>query len=157
MSSWSIPGMLHAPHLILTDSVSLIPGEEDALRKSPPCSQNKNVSWNNLTHTSVQQTLNQLNFFTLYFIIYHYRRLHNEELYDLYSSPNIIQVIKSRRMRWSGHVARMGERNGAYRISVGRLKGRRPLGRPGCRWEDNIKTDLQEMGGGHGLDCSGSG
>jgi hypothetical protein len=63
----------------------------------------------------------------------------------LYSSPNIIQVIKSRRMRWEGHVARMGEERGAYRILVGRPEGRRPLGRPRCRWEDNIKMDLQEV------------
>src|SRR5215468_1396865 len=71
-----------------------------------------------------------------------WRRLHNEELNDLYSSPNIIQVIKSRRMRWAGHVARMGEGRGAYRILVGRPEGRRPL-RTRRRWEDNIKMDLQ--------------
>jgi hypothetical protein len=75
-----------------------------------------------------------------------WRRLHNEELNDLYSSPNIIRVIKSRRMRWVGHVARMGERRGAYRILVERPEGRRPLGRPRRRREDNIKMDLQEMG-----------
>jgi hypothetical protein len=77
-----------------------------------------------------------------------WRRLHNEELNDLYSSPNIIRVIKSRRMRWVGHVAHMGEKRGAYQILVGRPEGRRPLGRPRCRWEDNIKTDLQEVGWG---------
>jgi hypothetical protein len=71
-----------------------------------------------------------------------WRRLHNEELNDLYLSPNIIRVIKSRRMRWSGNVARMGEGRGAYRILVGRPEGRRPLGRPRRRWEDNIKMDL---------------
>jgi hypothetical protein len=81
-----------------------------------------------------------------------WRRLHNEELNDLYSSPNIIRVIKSRRMGWAGNVARMSERRGAYRILVGRNKGRRPLGRPRRRWEDNNKMDLQEMGWGHGLD-----
>jgi hypothetical protein len=75
-----------------------------------------------------------------------WRRLHNEELNDLYSSPNIVQVIKSRRMRWAGHVARMGEKRGAYRILVGRPKVRRPLGRPRYGWEDNIKMDLQEVG-----------
>jgi hypothetical protein len=75
-----------------------------------------------------------------------WRRLHNEELNDLYSSPNIIRVIKSRRMRWTRHVARMGEKTGAYRILVGRPEGRRPLGRPGRRWEDNINMDLQEVG-----------
>jgi hypothetical protein len=75
-----------------------------------------------------------------------WRRLHNEELNDLYSPPNIIRVIKSRRMRWAGHVARMGEGRGAYRILVGRPEGKRPLGRPWRRWEDNIKMDLQEVG-----------
>jgi hypothetical protein len=75
-----------------------------------------------------------------------WRRLRYEELNDLYSSPNIIQVIKSRRMRLAGHVARMGERRGAYRILVGRPEGRRPLRRPRLRWEDNIKMDLQEVG-----------
>jgi hypothetical protein len=77
-----------------------------------------------------------------------WRRLHNEELNDLYSSPTIIRVIKSRRMRWAGHVARMGEGRGAYRILVGIPEGRRPLGRLRCRWEDNIKMDLQEVGWG---------
>jgi hypothetical protein len=77
-----------------------------------------------------------------------WRRLHNEELNDLYSSPNILRVIKSRRMRWAGHVARMGEERGAYRILVGRPEGRRPLRRPRHRWEDNIKTDLREVGWG---------
>jgi hypothetical protein len=81
-----------------------------------------------------------------------WRRLHNEELNDLYSSPNIIRVIKSRKMRWAGHVARMGECRGAYRILVGRPEGRRPLGRPKLRWEDNIKMDLQDVGWRHGLD-----
>jgi hypothetical protein len=75
-----------------------------------------------------------------------WRRLHNEELNDLYSSPNIIRMIKSRRMRWAGHVVRMGEGRSAYRVLVGRHDGRRPLGRPRRRWEDNIKTDLQEVG-----------
>jgi hypothetical protein len=75
-----------------------------------------------------------------------WRRLHNEELNDLYSSPNIIRVIKSRILRWAGQVARMGEERGAYRILVGRPEGRRPFGRPRHRWEDNIKMDLQEVG-----------
>jgi hypothetical protein len=78
--------------------------------------------------------------------------LHNGELSGLSSSPNIIQVIKSRRMRWAGHVARMRERRGTYRILIGRPEGRRPLGRPRRRWEDNIKMDLQDVGLGHGLD-----
>jgi hypothetical protein len=73
--------------------------------------------------------------------------LYNEELNDLYSSPNVIRVIQLRRMRWARHVARMGEKRGAYRILVGRTEGRRPLGRPRRRWEDNIKMDLQEVDG----------
>jgi hypothetical protein len=77
-----------------------------------------------------------------------WRKLHNEELRGLYSSPSIIRVIKARRMRWSGHVARMGEVRGAYKILVGRPEGRRPLGRPRRRWEDNIKMDLREVGFG---------
>jgi hypothetical protein len=75
-----------------------------------------------------------------------WRRLYNGELNDLYSSPNIIRVIKLRRMRWAGRVACLGEGRGAYRILVGRPEGRRPLGRPRRRWEDNIKMDLQEVG-----------
>ena len=77
-----------------------------------------------------------------------WRKLHNEELNDLYCSPNIVRVIKSRRMRWSGHVARMGERRGVYRVLVGKLEGKRPLGRPRRRLVDNIKIDLQEVGCG---------
>jgi hypothetical protein len=75
-----------------------------------------------------------------------WRRLDNKELNDLYSSPNIIQVIKSRRMRWARHVACIGEKRGAYKILVGRPEGRRPLGRPRSRWVDNIKMDLQDVG-----------
>jgi hypothetical protein len=77
-----------------------------------------------------------------------WRRLHNKELYALYSSPNIFRVIKSRRLRWAGHVARMGERRGAYRALEGKPEGRRPLGRPGRRWEDSIKMDIREVGWG---------
>jgi hypothetical protein len=77
-----------------------------------------------------------------------WRRLHNEEPNDLYSSTNIIRLIKSRRMRWVWHVACMGEKRGVYRISVGRPEGRRPLGRPRHRWEDNINMDFQEVGWG---------
>ena len=75
-----------------------------------------------------------------------WRKLHNEELNDLYYSPNIVRVVKSRRMRWAGHVARMEERRGIYRVLVGKPEGKRPRGRRRCRWEDNIKTDLQEVG-----------
>jgi hypothetical protein len=72
-------------------------------------------------------------------------RLHNKELNALYFSPDIIRVIKSRRLRWAEQVARMGERRGAYRVLVGKSEGRRPLGRPRCRWENNIKMDLREV------------
>ena len=71
-----------------------------------------------------------------------WRKLHNGELNDLYCSPNIVRVIKSRRMRWAGNVARMGERRGVYRVLVGKVEGKRPLGRPRRRWEDNIKMNL---------------
>jgi len=73
------------------------------------------------------------------------RKLHNEELNDLYSSPNIFRVIKSRRMRWAGHVARMGERMGVYRVLVGKPEGKRPLGRPRRRWRNIIKMRLQKL------------
>ena len=73
----------------------------------------------------------------------------NEELNDLYSSPNIVRVIKSRRMRWVGHVARVGEERGVYRVLVGKPDGKRPLGRPRRRWVDNIRMDLQEVGCGY--------
>jgi hypothetical protein len=75
-----------------------------------------------------------------------WRKLHNEELHNLYSSPNLIRIIKSRRMRWAGHVRRMGETRNAYRILVGKPDGKRPLGRPKRMWEDNIKMDLREIG-----------
>ena len=74
-----------------------------------------------------------------------WRKLHNEELNDLFSSPNILWVIKSRSMRWAGHVACMGERRAVYRVLVWKPEGKRPLGRPRHRWEDNIKMDLQEV------------
>jgi hypothetical protein len=77
-----------------------------------------------------------------------WRKLHHEELHGLYSSPSIARVIKARRMRWAGHVARMGEVMGAYNILVGRPEGRRPLRRPRRRWEDNIRMDLGEIGFG---------
>jgi hypothetical protein len=78
-----------------------------------------------------------------------WRRLRIEELNDLYSSPNIVQVIKSRRMRWAGHVSLMGKERGVYRVLVGKPKGRRPLGRPRRRWVDNIRMDLEEVGCGY--------
>jgi hypothetical protein len=80
-----------------------------------------------------------------------WRKLHNEELRDLYSSPSIIRIIKLRRMRWAGHVARMGEKRNAYRLLVGKPNGKRPLGRPRRRWVDNIRMHLGEVGWGDGL------
>ena len=75
-----------------------------------------------------------------------WRRLHNEELNDLFSSPNIVRVIKSRRMRWAGNGVRMGEERGVYRVLVGKPEGTRPLGRHRRRWVDNIRMDLLEVG-----------
>jgi hypothetical protein len=72
--------------------------------------------------------------------------LHNEELHNLYSSADIIRQIKSRRMRWAGHVACMGEERKLYKVLVGKYKGKTPLGRPMCRWEDGIRMDLRETG-----------
>ena len=83
-------------------------------------------------------------------VIVEWRKIHNEELSDMYSLPKIVRVVKSRRMRWTGHVARMGEGRGVYRVLVGKPEGKRPLGRPRRRWEDDIKMDLQEVGGGCG-------
>jgi len=80
-----------------------------------------------------------------------WRKLHNEELNDLYFSPNIVRVIKSRTMRWAGNVARMEEGRGVYRVLVGKPERKRPPGRPRRRWENNIKMDLQEVGCG-GMD-----
>jgi len=79
-----------------------------------------------------------------------WRKLHNDELNCLYTTRNIVRETKSIRMRWAGHVVRMGERSGVYRFLVGKPEGKSPLGRPRCRWEDNIKMDLQEVGGGCG-------
>jgi len=81
-------------------------------------------------------------------VIGDWRKLHNEEPNDLYSSPIIVWVIKSRRMRWAGHVACMGERRDVYMVLVGKPEGRRPFGIPRCRMEDNIKIDLHEVGWG---------
>jgi len=82
--------------------------------------------------------------------------LHNEEPADLHSSPNTIRLIKSRRMRWAEHVARVGKRRGLYSVLVGKPEGKKPLGGPRRRWENNIKMDLQKVGWEHGLDCSAS-
>jgi hypothetical protein len=73
------------------------------------------------------------------------KKLNNDELNDLYSSPTIVRVIKSRRIRWVGHVARMAERRGAETVWMGKPEGKRPLGRPTCRWKNNIKMDLQKV------------
>jgi hypothetical protein len=90
-----------------------------------------------------------------------WRRIHNEEFYTLYSLPDVIRVIKLRRLRWVGHVARMWERRGAYRDMVWKPEGRRPLGRLRHKWVGNIKMDLREVhwggGGEHGLDRCGLG
>jgi hypothetical protein len=75
-----------------------------------------------------------------------WRKLHNEELHNLYSSPSIIRMMRSRRMRWAGHVARMGEKRIIYRILMGYPEGKRPLGRPRRRWVNNVKIDLREIG-----------
>ena len=85
------------------------------------------------------------------------RKLHNEELNDLYCSPNIFLVIKSRSMKLAGHVKYMGERRGVYRVLMEKPEGKRRLGRPRSRWKDNIKMDIQEIGRICGLDQSGSG
>jgi hypothetical protein len=81
-----------------------------------------------------------------------WRKLHNEEIHNLYSSPDIIRQVKSRRMRWAGHVTRMGEERKVYKVLVGKPEGRRPLGRPRRRWEDGIRMDLREIGLGGGVD-----
>ena len=75
--------------------------------------------------------------------------MHNEEINDIYSAPNVFRVTKSRRMRWVGHVARMGEEREVYRVLVGKPEGKRPLGRPRSRWVDYIRMDLREMGCGY--------
>jgi hypothetical protein len=75
-----------------------------------------------------------------------WRKLHNKKLHNLYSSPSIIRIIKSRRMSWAGHVARVGEKRNVYRLLIGKPEGKRPLGRLRRRWMDNIKMDLLEIG-----------
>jgi hypothetical protein len=87
-----------------------------------------------------------------------WRKLHSEELHNLYPSPDIIRQVRSRRMRWAGHVARMGEERKVYRVLVGKPEGKSPLGRPRRRWEDGIRMDLREIGlGGCALDSTVSG
>jgi hypothetical protein len=81
-----------------------------------------------------------------------WRKLHNEELHNLYPSPDIIRQVKSRRMRWVGHIARMGEERKVYKVLVGKSGGKRPLGRPRRRWEDGIRIDLGRLAWG-GVDC----
>jgi len=79
-----------------------------------------------------------------------WRKLHNEELSDLYSLPNIVRVVKSTKISWAGHVVLMGDGRGVHRVLVGESEGKRQLGRPRRRWEDNIKRDIQEVGGDFG-------
>jgi hypothetical protein len=88
-----------------------------------------------------------------------WRKLLSEELHNLYSSPDVIRQLKSRRMRWAGHVTRMGEERKVYKVLVGNPEGKRPLGRPRRMWEDGIRMDLRELtwGGGCKLDSTGSG
>jgi hypothetical protein len=87
-----------------------------------------------------------------------WRKLHNEELHILYSSPDIVRQVKSRRMRWVGHVEHMGEERKVYKVLVGKPEGKRPLERPRRRWEDRIRMDIRAIGlGGCGLDSTGSG
>ena len=81
-------------------------------------------------------------------VVRKWRKLDKEELNDLNSSPNIVRVIRSRRIKWTEHVARMGKKRGVYRVLVGKPEGKRPLGRARRRWKDNIKMDLQEVGCG---------
>ena len=84
-------------------------------------------------------------------VIRQWRKLHNEELNDLFSSPNVVRVMKSRRKRWAGHVARMGDRGDVRSVLVGKSEGKRPLGRRRHRWKDNIMMSVQEVGCG-GMD-----
>jgi hypothetical protein len=77
-----------------------------------------------------------------------WRKLHNEELCNLYSFPSVIRMIMSRMMKWTGRVARIGAKRNAYRILMGKPEGKRPVGRPRCRWEDNVKMDLRKIGWG---------
>ena len=102
-----------------------------------------------VTFTDIFVQRKRITIFHVFIYLMEWRRLHNEELNDLYSSPNIVRVIKSRRTRWAGHVARMDEERRMYMILVGKPEGRRPMGRPRRRWVDNIRMDLQEVGCGY--------
>jgi hypothetical protein len=116
------------------------------------------IPYTHLPRTSLHKTILQTKIFNFWYFIHSFNwHVHNAtipcrpaELNDLYSLPNIVRVVKSRRMRWAMHVARMGEDRGVYRVLVGKPEGKRSLGRPRRRWEDNIKIDLQEVGGGRG-------
>ena len=100
--------------------------------------------------TRLRENLQQITCMNRSPIFYILISLCNEELNDLYSLPNIVRVVKSRRMRWAGHVARMGEVREVHKVLMGKPEGKRPSGRPRRRWEDNIKMDLREVGGGRG-------
>jgi hypothetical protein len=101
----------------------------------------------NFVYENFQSALqHQWTIFVLLFGNMPWRKLHNEELHNLYSSPDIIKQVKSRRMRWAGHVACMGGERKVYKVLVGKPEGRRPLGRPRHRWEDGIRMDLREIG-----------
>jgi hypothetical protein len=99
-----------------------------------------------IIHYFLEETVQLIIIFIYLFI--EWRKLHNEELHDQCSSHNIVRVIKSRKMRWAGHVARIGEEKGVYRVLVGKPEGKRPMGISRCRWEDNIRMDLQDVGCG---------
>jgi len=109
------------------------------------------MSWGNLRERDHWEDPDADGRIILRWIFRELRKLHHEELNDLYCSSIIVRVIKSRRMRWAGHVAHMGQRRGVYRGLMGKPEGKRPLGRPRRRWDDNIKMGLQEVGCG-GMD-----
>jgi hypothetical protein len=107
----------------------------------------KNATWPRFSNTILECCGNKKGN-----LLFGWRKLHYDELHNLYFSPNVIRIMKSRRMRWTRHVARMGKKRNAYRILVVKPEGKRPLGRPRCRWVDNVKMDLREIGWG-GMDC----
>jgi hypothetical protein len=102
-----------------------------------------------LVHVGLFTTLYEITYSCgLYVVCYvrTWKKLHNEEFHNLYSSPDIIRQVKSRRMRWAGHVARMGEERKVYKVLVRKPEGKRPLGRPRRRWEDGVRMDIGEIG-----------